>query len=79
MLRNCYQNLPWKQKLVHLNELTDRMREIGNQQRMRKEVIESGLKGYQRMIDAERNEGGPVNRPRRMDKIERKKTRISTR
>ena len=64
ILRNCHPDLPWKEKLVHLNEFTERMRESGYEERMRKEVIESGLKGYQRMIDVERNGGRPVNRLR---------------
>ena len=79
ILRNCHPDLPWEQKIVHLNDLTERMRESGYKEKMRKEVIESGLKGYEKMLDVERNGGRPVNRLRSMEQTERKKEKMRKR
>ena len=77
ILRNCHPDLPWTKKVRHLNELTERMRDSGYNERLRKEVIESGLMGYQKMVDVERNGGRPVNRLRSINQIQRKKDKMN--
>ena len=57
ILRNCHPDLPWKQKLVHLNKLTERMRDSGYPEKIREEVIEYGLQGYERMLEVEKAGG----------------------
>ena len=73
VLRNCHPDLPWERKLVHLNTLTERMRDSGYPERMREEIIQSGLKGYEKLVEVESSGGRPVNRPRKSDQTERRK------
>ena len=73
--------MPWAQKLTHLNELTERMRDSGYTEKMRQQVIESGLKGYQKMVDVDQEQRGgrPFNRLESMDQLERKKEKMRKR
>jgi hypothetical protein len=73
ILRNCHPDLPWEQKLVHLNNFTERMRDSGYPEKNREEVIQSGLKGYEIMLEVERAGGRPVNRLKKSDQTDRKK------
>ena len=77
ILRNCHPDLPWQSKLPHLNEFTERMRDSGYPENMRYEIIQSGLKGYNKMLEVEQAGGRPVNRPQRLDRIERKKQKMT--
>ena len=79
ILRNCHPDLPWEEKLEHLNALTERMRDSGYPERMRAEIIQSGLNGYNKMRETERNGGRPVNRLRSFNKWERRKERMKKR
>lgn len=76
IMRNCHPELPWREKLIHLNALTERLRDSGYSEKMRAEIVQSGLRGYSKMKETERNGGRPVNRLRTFDKWERRKQRI---
>ena len=75
ILRNCHPDLPWEEKLVHLNEFTERLRDSGYPEKMRAEIVQSELKGYSNMKETERSGGRPVNRMRTLDGYERRKQR----
>ena len=76
IVRNCHPDLPW----VHLNALTERMRDSVYPERMRAEIIESGLNGYNKMRETDRNGGRrSVNRLRAFDKWGRRKERTKKR
>ena len=64
ILRNCHPDLPWEDKLAHLNGFIERLRDNGYPEKMRAEIVLSGLKGYGNMKETERNGGRPINRMR---------------
>lgn len=72
ILRNCQPDLPWEQKIKHLNTFTERMRDSDYPEKFRGEVITAGLRGYEKMQEVEKAGGRPVNRLRATDRIERK-------
>ena len=73
ILRNCHPNLPWQSKLQHLNEFTERMKDSGYPETMRYEVIQSGLKGNEKMLEVEQGGERPVNRLQKLEETGRKK------
>ena len=64
ILRNCKIELPWEKKVVHLNELTARMKASGYSAEFRFQVIKAGIAGFDKMVENEKAGGRPVNRPR---------------
>ena len=81
ILRNCYPDLPWEEKLVHLKALTERLRDSGYPERMRAQIVESGINRWNKIKETERNGERPVNRllARSFDKWERRKQRMKKR
>ena len=73
ILRNCHPSLPWEEKVTHLNEFSERLRDSGYPERTRAEIIQSGLTGYERMKEVESNGGRPVNRLKGHEENERRK------
>ena len=72
IMRNCHPDLPWKEKVARLNTFTERMRDSGYPERYRAEVIQSGLKGYEKMLEVEKTGGRPVNRLKKTNREERR-------
>ena len=73
ILRNCHPKLPWEEKVAHLNAFTERLRDSGYPERMRAQIVWSGLNGYNRMKEVENNGGRPVNRLKGYEKSKRRK------
>ena len=73
ILRNCHPELPWEMKVTHLNEFMERLRDSGYPERIRAEIVQSGLNGYRRMQEVEKNGGRPINRLKEYQKNERRK------
>ena len=78
ILRNCHPNLPWQHKAIHLNQFAQRLRTSGYPEKMRAEIIQSGLKGYNKMREQELNGGRPVNRRKEDNRNQRRKEKSNT-
>ena len=76
IMRNCHPDLPWEEKVSHLNTFTERMRDSGYPERYRAEVIQSGLKGYEKMLEVEKTGGRPVNRLKKTNQEERRRQKL---
>ena len=64
ILRNTSLELPWHVAAGHLSHLSSRMRASGYEEQFRLEVIKSAVEGFNKMVEAEKSGGRPVNRPR---------------
>ena len=72
ILRNTSLEISWDIKADMLSEFCERMRDSGYNEVFRSQIIESILKGWDRMV-AEQNKGArPINRPRSYEESERR-------
>ena len=75
-MRNCHQKVPWSRKAEILSSFMARLRASGYNHKYRSEILLSGIKGYEKMLQVELEGGRPVNRPDSRDRIQRKKKKI---
>ena len=71
--RNMHPGLPWESTVVHLDDFSQRMRASGYNEDYRLQVIKSGVEGFDRMMEASKNGGRPVNRARTWEQDRRQK------
>ena len=73
ILLNCSRDLPWKNKVKHLENLSLRMQYSGYPMKFRYEVIDSAYKAYKNLLGKETAGERPLYRDREWNKIERRK------
>ena len=73
ILRNCRLDLPWNEKAVFLSELSARIKSSGYSETFRHQVIDSGLKGFDKMMSVAEAGGRPVNRKSSWERLQRKR------
>ena len=61
----------------HLSHLSSRMRASGYEEQFRLEVIKSAVEGFNKMVEAEKSGGRPVNRPRSWEADKRQQQKYS--
>ena len=76
ILRNCRKELPWEEKAEHLSDLAARMKASGYSEKFRCEIINAGLRGYEKMSQIEESGGRPINRLRSDNASERKQEKL---
>ena len=76
ILRNCHQQIPWHRKADHLSKFMQRLQTSGYGHTYRAQILQSGLTGYEKMLQVEKQGGRPVNRPDSRDRILRKTKKI---
>jgi hypothetical protein len=62
ILRNCSEDIPWERRAEHLSDLCLRMKMSGYSERYRQTVIQSALKAWERMLEADRTGARPLYR-----------------
>ena len=79
-LLNCSKELSCKLKIKHLNKFMQVMKNSGYSESFRAEVLQSGLRGYNKILEADKAGSRPMYRPkdwevssRRMDKQKKKR------
>ena len=73
-LRNTRNTLPWSQfQAPILTEFSKKMARSGYPEGYRLEVIKSGILGFERQLEADRNGQKPLFRPREWQKEERRR------
>ena len=81
ILKNCSVNLPWQNKVSHIENLCMRMQFSGYDVKFRREVVDSGIKAYKTMQRNDENNTIPLHRPRKWKQLERarnkRKKRVS--
>ena len=75
ILRNCKLELEWGAKAEMLSTFMERMRDSGYGERFRREVLESILKGWEKMLIEHEAGRRPVNRKRTWREEERKENK----
>ena len=73
ILRNCRRDLPWEEKAAFLTDHSRRMKASGYAEKFREEVIISGIRGFEKMVEVEEAGGRPVNRARSWEQKTRSK------
>ena len=73
ILRNTKKELPETVKNKLLSEFSSRMRDSGYSDKMRREVIESGVKGYEKQVSRDEIGECPLHRPKGYMNEERQK------
>ena len=73
ILLNCSRDLPWENKVKHLENLSLRMQYSGYPMKFRYEVIDSAYKAYKNLLGKETAGERPLYRDREWNKIERRK------
>ena len=64
ILKNCSRELPWEIKVKHLEQLSLRLQYSGYDMKFRREVIDSGVKAYRKMIENDKQNVIPLYRTR---------------
>ena len=72
ILLNCSRDLPWENKVKHLNNLSLRMQYSGYNKQFRYQVINSSINAYNNLIHKETAGVRPLYRNREWNKIERR-------
>ena len=75
ILRNTSLELDWDSKAEMLSDFCSRMRDSGYGQKFRAQIIESVLRGWDKMLDEQERGGRPVNRPRQHEEAKRKENK----
>ena len=75
VILNCCRELPWEVVTKHLDHFTARMQYSGYDQQFRLEVIDSALKAYEKLCQAESDGERPLYRPKTWKKKEREEAR----
>ena len=75
ILRNCKLELEWGAKAEMLSTFMERMRDSGYGERFRRKVLESILKGWEKMLIEHETGRRPVNRKRTWREEERKENK----
>ena len=71
--RNTRRGLPWETTVRHLNHFSERLKLSGYSQDYRFQIIQAGVKGYEKMVEVEDAGGRPVNKPRTWEEDLRQK------
>ena len=72
ILRNTKLEVPWSEKAEMLSEFSARLRDSGYNQRYRQEVIQSVLRGWEKMVEEQEAGRRPINRARSWQEKERR-------
>ena len=72
VLLNCSRDLPWENKLKHLDQLSLRMQFSGYTKEFRFHVMSSAVKAHNTLIQKELNGDRPLYRSREWNKFERR-------
>ena len=64
ILKNCSRELPWEVKVKLLEQLSLRLQYSGYDMKFRREVIDSGIKAYRKMVDNDKQGVIPLHRTR---------------
>jgi hypothetical protein len=62
ILRNCSEDIPWTRRAEFLSDLCLRMKMSGYGERYRQTIIQSALKAWDRMLEADRSGARPLYR-----------------
>ena len=71
VLSCCSPNLPWGDKVKHVEEMVKRMQYSGYTRKFRFEVVDSAVKAYRKIEDAVQKKERPLHRPRAWNREER--------
>ena len=72
ILRNTKLEVPWSTKANMLSEFCARLRDSGYSERFRQQLIESVLRGWERMVGEQEAGRRPINRPQSWQKESRR-------
>ena len=75
ILRNCSRHLPANVARKHIEEYVARMQFSGYNREFRAQIVESAMKGFDKMLEKDKSGEEPLYRPREWNKVERAKTR----
>ena len=75
ILKNCSRELSWEIKVKHLEQLSLRLQYSGYDMKFRREVIDSGVKAYRKMIENDKQNVIPLYRTREWKRMEEKSER----
>ena len=64
ILRNTKLEVPWSEKAAMLSEFSERLRDSGYTERYRTQLIQSVLKGWDKMVEEHKAGRRPINRAR---------------
>ena len=71
--RNTRQGLPWEKTAEKLSDFSQRLRASGYNEDYRLQVMQSGVKGYDKMVEVAGSGGRPINRPKTWEEDKRQK------
>ena len=77
ILRNCRTDLPWAEKASFLTDLSARMKASGYSEKFREQIIDAGLKGFDKMTAVAEAGGRPINRPSSWQRQDRKRKKMA--
>ena len=75
ILRNCSRHLPTNIARKHIEDYVARMQFSGYDREFRAQVVESAMKGFDKMLEKDRTGVEPLYRSREWNKVERMKAR----
>ena len=78
--RNTRQGLPWEKTAEKLSDFSQRLKASGYNEDYRLQVMQSGVKGYDKMVVVAGSGGRPISRPKMWeeDKLQKKKDHQKT-
>ena len=79
ILLNCSKSMLWRDKVVHLEKYTERLQYSGYDAKMRYEIIDSAVKAYRSIEQAEREGKRPMYRQRGWRYAERERNKYDKR